>query len=96
MTPDQSFPGPSGFSVNKRVQAEFQPLCMYSFVLSRILHYIVSTHQHFPSTKIYICKFGIDAAYQWCHMAHDTVTECLTIHDDIVFMALHLTFGGAS
>jgi hypothetical protein len=95
MTHDQSFPGPSGLLVNKRVKTERLPPYMYSFVLSQIIHYIEATCKCFPFTKIYICKFAIDATYWQCHLAHDTATECLTIHDDIAFMALRLTFGGA-
>jgi hypothetical protein len=94
MTHDQSFPGPSGLSVNKRVNKDLLPPCMYSFVLSRVLHYIVSTRKNLPTTKIYKCKFDIDAAYRRCHLSHDTATECLTIHDGKLFMALRLTFGG--
>lgn len=29
-----------------------------------------------------------------CHLSHDTTPECLMIHDDTLFMALRLTFGG--
>ncbi len=94
MTHDQSFPGPSSLSVNKQVSKELLPPRMYSFVLSRLLHYIVSTRQQFPSTKIYISKFDIDAAYRRCHLSHDTASECLTIHNGTLFMALWLTFGG--
>jgi hypothetical protein len=42
MTQDQSFPGPSGLSVNLRVQKDLIPPILYSFVMSRIIHYIVS------------------------------------------------------
>jgi len=41
MTHDQSFPGPSNLSVNLRVKAEELPPIMYSYTLSRVLHYIV-------------------------------------------------------
>jgi hypothetical protein len=42
MTHDQSFPGPSSLSVNLRVQQEKLPPIMYSFVLLRSIHYILS------------------------------------------------------
>jgi hypothetical protein len=41
MTHDQTFPGPSGLSVNLRVQKELLPPILYSFALCRIIHYIV-------------------------------------------------------
>jgi hypothetical protein len=42
ITHDQTFPGPSGLSVNLRVQKELLPLILYSFIISRLIHYIVS------------------------------------------------------
>jgi hypothetical protein len=38
---DQSFSGPSGLSVNLRVQKDVLPPIMYSYVLSPLIHYIV-------------------------------------------------------
>lgn len=64
MMHDQSFPGPSGKSVNLRVKPELLPPCMYSFALLRMLHYIISIRQRHPSTKIFISKFDLDAAYR--------------------------------
>jgi hypothetical protein len=43
LTHDQSFPGPSGSSVNLRVKKNLIPPIRYSFVLSRLIHYIVNT-----------------------------------------------------
>jgi hypothetical protein len=42
MTHDQTFPGPSGKSVNLCINQDLLPPCMYSFVLLRSLHYIIS------------------------------------------------------
>jgi len=42
LTHDQSFEGPSGSSVNICTQKEKLPPIMYSFVLSRLVHYIVN------------------------------------------------------
>jgi hypothetical protein len=42
MMHNQSFPGPSGQSVNNRVIHDLLPHCMYSCVLLRSLHYIIS------------------------------------------------------
>jgi hypothetical protein len=53
MTHDQSFPGPSGHSVNNRVLKDKLPPCMYSYVLLRSIHYIVSLRLQHPTTKIY-------------------------------------------
>jgi hypothetical protein len=95
MTHDQSFPGPSLLSVNLRVIKEQLPQCMYSFVLLRTLHYIIDIRTRYPSTPIYISKFDLDAAYRRCHLAGTTATECLTVHNNMLLMALRMTFGGA-
>jgi hypothetical protein len=95
LTHDQSFPGPSGLSVNSRVQREKLPPIMYSFALLRIIHFIVHARQHYPSTRIYICKVDLDAAYRRCNMASTTSLESLTIYEDLLLVALRLTFGGS-
>jgi len=38
LTHDQSFPGPSGLSVNLRVKKDLLPPIMYSFVVSHLAH----------------------------------------------------------
>jgi hypothetical protein len=94
MTHDQSFPEPSGHSVNSRAIKESLPPCMYSFVLSRTIHYMVNLHHRHPSTRIFFCKFDLDAAYKRCHLSAATAAESLTIFDGLLLMALRMTFGG--
>jgi hypothetical protein len=97
MMHDQSFPGPTGNSVNSvnsRVQKENLPFCMYSFVLQRLLHFIIHLRQNHPETKIFLFKFDLDAAYRRCHLSGSTASECLTIYDSTLLMALGMTFGG--
>jgi hypothetical protein len=95
LTHDQSFPGPSQKSVNLRVKKELLPPIMYSFVLQRVIHYIVNTRKTLPTTKIFICKVDLDAAYRRCSMASSTIYESLTIFDGLLLAALRLTFGGS-
>jgi hypothetical protein len=95
MSHDQSFPGPLGKSFNYRVIKEALPPCMYSFVRIRSIHYIVSLILKYPRSNIFICKFDLDAAYHWHHLSVTTATKCLTIHDNILLMALRMTFGGS-
>lgn len=64
LTHDQSFPGPSGKSVNLRVKKDFLPPIMYSFVLSPLAHYIINIRLLHPDTRIYLCKVDLDATYQ--------------------------------
>ena len=95
MTHDQSFPGLSGLSVNLRVIKSHLPPILYSFALLRSIHYIVNLRLHHPNMKIFICKVDLDAAYRRCSLSSTTATECLTIYDGLLLMALRMTFGGA-
>jgi hypothetical protein len=88
MMHDQSFPGLSGNSVNQRVVKEKLPPCMYSFVLLRSIHYIVNLRLKHLRSKIFLCKFDLDAAYRRCHLSGKTASECLTIHNNILLMAI--------
>lgn len=87
MMHDQSFLGPSGHSVNERVIKDCLPNCMYSFAMSRILHYIISLRLHHPLLKIFISKFDLDSAYWRSHLSGETALESLTIHGDTLLMA---------
>lgn len=96
LTHDQSFPGPSGSSVNLRVKKNLIPPIRYSFVLSRLIHYIVNTWRLLPNTRIYICKVDLDAAYHRCSLSSSTCWESITIYDGLLLLvALCMTFGGA-
>jgi hypothetical protein len=95
MTHDQTFPGPSSLSVNLRVKQEELPPIRYSYVLLRSIHYILSLRHRHPTTKIFICKFDIDAAYRHCTFSSRTAFESLTIFAGLLLVALRMTFGGA-
>ncbi len=95
MMHNQSFPGPSGQSVNNRVIQDLLVHCMYSFVLLRSLYFIISLWKCHPSTKIFISKFDLDSAYCHCHLSGKTTHECLSIHNGILLMALRMAFGGS-
>jgi hypothetical protein len=68
---------------------------MNSYVLLRSIHYICSLCLRHPDTKIYICKVDLDAACRRCHLSITTAQESLTVYDNLLFMALQMTFGGA-
>ena len=95
MTHDQSFLGPSGHLVNERVIKEALPNCMYSFAMSRILHYIISIRSRHPSVKFFTSKFDLDSAYRRAHLSGSTALESLTIHEETLLIALQMTFGGS-
>ncbi len=95
MMHNQTFPRLSGQSINLWVVKDKLPPCMYSFVLLRTLHFIVHLWLQHPMSRIYICKFDLDAAYRRCHLSGNTAAECLMIHDNFHLMALCMTFGGS-
>jgi hypothetical protein len=69
MTHVQSFLGPSSLSVNLRVQQDKLPPIMYSFVLLRSIHYILSLRHQHPSTKYLFVnltsmRLTVDAIFQ--------------------------------
>jgi hypothetical protein len=95
MTHDQSFPGPSGLSINLRMIKDKLPPIMYSYVLNRTIHYILSLRTRHPQTKIFLCKVDLDSAYCRCHLSGTTAKESLTSFNNLLFMALWMTFGGS-
>jgi hypothetical protein len=86
MTHDQSFPGPSNQSVNKRVKSDELPPIMYSYVLLRTIHYILAVRQRHPLVRIFLCKFDLDAAYRRCTLSEATAMESLTIFGAFVLV----------
>jgi hypothetical protein len=84
LTHNQSYPGPSGLSVNLRVKKHLLPPIMYSFVLHHVIHYIVNTRCLYPSMKIFICKVDLDAIYCHCTLSSSTSYESLMIHDGLL------------
>lgn len=95
LTHDQSFPGLSGQLVNSRVKKELLPPIMYSFVLCRLIHYVINVRRLLPTTKIFTCKIDLDAAYHCCSMPVATSWESMMIYDGLLFVALRLPFGGS-
>ncbi len=95
MTHDQSFPGPSKFLVNLRVNQSKLPPIVYSFTLLRTIHYILSLLINHPNMKIFLCKFDIDATYRCCTLSSNTAFESVTIFNDFLLVALRMTFGGS-
>ncbi len=62
LTHDQSFEALTGQSVNARVIKEKLEDLFYEHSLSRLIHYIISIHLHYPNTKILLAKTDLKAA----------------------------------
>ena len=95
MTHDQTFPGPSNLSVNKRVIKEDLPECMYGHTLLRVLHFIVDLRYRHPDKRILLGKFDLKAAFRRAHLSPATALESMATLEDFLFISLRLTFGGA-
>jgi len=95
MTHDQTFPGSSGLSVNKRVIEEDLPPCLYGHALRRLIHLIVKMREENPTTKILVGKFDLKAAYRRAHLSAATALESMTVFDNLLHVSLRMTFGGA-
>ena len=72
------------------MKKDLLPPILYSFVLSRLIHYIVNTRRVLPGTRIFLCKIDLDAAYRRCSMASDTSYESLTLYGGLLLVALRL------
>ena len=93
VTHDFSFPGPSGLSVNNRVQQESLQPCFYGFCLLRILHMISAMRSIWPTKIIIILKTDLDAAYLRIHANARTALTCIAIVEELDFLCLRLPFG---
>ena len=93
VTHDCSFPGPSGVSVNNRVQQESLQPCFYGFCLLRILHMISAMQRRWPTKRILIGKTDLDTAYLRIHAHANTASTCIEIVDELDFLCLRSPFG---
>jgi hypothetical protein len=94
LTHDQSIPGPSGLSVNKRVIAATMTACMFGFCLKRIIHYIVSLRQRHPQKRVMVGKFDWKSAYRRAHLSGQTALESITQVNGFLVAFLRMPFGG--
>jgi hypothetical protein len=64
LTHEQSFEASIGESVNKRVEKDQLDELFYGHCITRILHHIISTRIHLPTTRILIAKTDFKGAYR--------------------------------
>ena len=83
VTHECSFPGPSGLSVNNRVQQESLQPYFYGLCLLRILHMIYAMQSRSPTKLILIGKTDLDAAYRRIHANTTTASTCVVIVDEL-------------
>jgi hypothetical protein len=69
------------------------PPIMYSYELSRSIHYIISLRSRHPQTKIFLYKVDLDSAYRRGHLSGTTARESIPLFNNLIYMALQMTFG---
>lgn len=94
-THDCSQKNESGFSVNLACQKDELEDCIYGYCLLRTLHNIHTIRIHNPSSKIYINKTDLDAAFRRLHVVLKYALLCCTIIDAIAYILVRLPFGSA-
>jgi hypothetical protein len=82
-------------SVNKRIDFEQYTELIYGFCLPRLLHWIVSLRRDYPGVRILLAKFDYSDAYRRMALAAIAAHQSIAIFNDIAYLALRLTFGGA-
>jgi hypothetical protein len=93
VTHDQSKPGPSGLSVNKCVIASPMTARMFGFCLKRIIHYIFSLRQRYPTKHVLVGKYDWKSAYRHAHLRGHTLCESITHVNGFLVAFLRMPFG---
>ena len=101
VTHDLSFPGKiSGQSVNSRLNKMSLEPCMFSYILLRIIHYMVSQRENFPDRRIWIRKEDFKSVFRRLHL-----TNLIALRSAVrvklnefyyILISLSQPFGGAS
>jgi hypothetical protein len=97
LTHDQSFnpKGVTGLSVNDRVDASQLTVARFGKAFSRFIYHISYLRQLWPDDPILLTKVDWKSAYRRIHLKANTAVKSCTCIDDLLLMALRMTFGGA-
>ena len=100
VTHDLSFPGAaSKESVNSRViSTELEP-CMFSYVLLRLIHYVVNLRRRHRESRIWLRKEDYKSAFRRIHLSAKTALEAAVTVEiaqkKYIAIPLRMPFGGA-
>ncbi|KAI2494813.1 hypothetical protein MHU86_19708 [Fragilaria crotonensis] len=97
LTHDQSF-NPSGIpgrSVNDRVDTSQLTTARFGRAFSRLMYHISYLRQLWPKEPILLTKVDCKSAYRRIHLKARTALKSCTSIDDLLLVALRMTFGGA-
>lgn len=99
LTHDQSFtyPDGSGSSVNNRVLVEELSPCMFGGCFRRMINWIAAARWKYPGRRIVMSKIDFKSAYRRMHINMEIARQtCIHLpEEELILMALRLTFGGA-
>ena len=100
VTHDLSFLGAtSRESLNSRViETELEP-CMFSYILLRLIHYIVNLRRKYTQTRIWLRKEDYKSAFRRLHLHPSTeIQAAVTVEINqhrYIAIPLRMPFGGA-
>ena len=82
-------------AVNERIDISAYPDMIYGWCLSRIVHYVAALRLVFARDRILVAKFDFSDAYRRIAHSGDAAAQSILLVDDLAYIALRLTFGGA-
>ena len=85
----------SGTSINGQILWEELQECRYGYCLLHTIYTIACLRQRYPRSCILLAKYDFKLAYQCLHYHWRMAIQCITVHNDLAYLALQLTFGGA-
>jgi hypothetical protein len=97
LTHDQSFSpsGDGGRSVNDRVDTSTLTPARFGKAFSRLIYHISFLRKRRPTERILMTKVDCKSAYRRIHLQWKTAVKSCTSVDDLLLVALRMTFGGS-
>ena len=83
----------SGFSWNGMLDEDLMEECHFGWCLVRILHRIHDIRQRKPTSKIFISKIDLDAAFRRLHVCTDHALLGMTVIERIAYFLGRMSFG---
>ena len=82
-------------SINSRIDMSAYAEMIYGWCFPRIVHYVLALRWTHPTGRILICKYDYSDAYRRIAHSADAAVQTISIHDDLAYLSLRLTFGGS-
>ena len=98
MTQDLSFSSNQtgkSVSINSRIDMSAYSEMIYGWCFPRIVQYTLALRFHHPGFRILICKYDYSDAYRRIAHSAGAAAQTISIHDELAYLSLRLTFGGS-